>query len=333
MSVFLLTDFSVDTIIRSDPGFLDDTELFSSYIALMEHKKHAPQCICAGLEKTQEGKWHLQVALAYPGPKRISTSLKNALPPGVHIEPARSSWKQCKLYCSKGLQSHKEWEEKKAAGPNYGKDARIIVLGVEPARGKQTQYSEICDEMKSGELSLSKVIWEYPDIYNRYHHALRALWAEVEKKNRAEFRQVECHVFWGEAGAGKTREAHERARTIAPQQILYNLTSGDGHNIWFDGYDGETCILIDDFYGQIKYDFFLRLTDGYSVRLNKKGSYTYTGWNYIFITSNDCPCRWWRNMAGRPWDKPAFKRRITSITKFGDVPDCDHEPIAPIHIE
>lgn len=322
---FAITDHSAKEIIGdSDPFRMEQEAIFEPWIEFfLAETPHKPDCMVAGLEKTQAGTWHYQVALYYAKKKRISGPFKDALPDGVHIEVARGSWKQNKQYCMKGLQPHEEWEAKKASGPNYGKDAITIILGTEPARGQQTEYREIFEDMKEGILKLEDVIWQYPDLYSRYRGGFQALDSAIQKRTQNRFREVETVVLWGEAGVGKTRRAYEEAEAFAPGKILYPVTCGDGHNLWFDGYDGEECILIDDFYGQISFNFWLRLCDGHPLKIQKKGSFGYAAWRRIYITSNKCPCQWWPNLGERPWDKLEFRRRLTTIIPMGNVA-CDH---------
>lgn len=205
------------------------------------------------------------------------------------------------------------------AHPRYGVEARTEEFGEAPQQGRD-DLTGIVDEMKCGAMSLDDVIWMHPELYQRNSRALTALWAIVNKRKAKDFRRVEVHILWGEAGAGKTRQVHEQHG-----DDLYTVEFDD-HKLWWDGYNGESAILMDDFYGQVKYAELLRLWDGYSKRLNVKGSHTYAHWTQIWVTSNRCPCKWYTNLpGGRAWDNQAFRRRITSVTKVGDVPDCEHE--------
>ena len=79
-------------------------------------------------------------------------------------------------------------------------------------------------------------------------------------------------------------------------------------NIWFDNYTGQEDILLDDFYGWIKYHTLLQLLDGYLCNYQLKGSTVWKNWSRVFITSNKDPSEWYN----RPeWD--ALRRRITTI--------------------
>ena len=320
---FAFTYFLAEDV---NPAFLTDDELFADWVEFCEGEhKHKPDAMVVGLERTQEGRWHLQGCLHYNKSKNCSASM-NAVMPACNVRKAKGTWKQNKLYCMKGLQSHDEWTAQKAGGPNYGKEARTLLWGVEPVRGQQTTYAEVMDDFKDGKMTLDELVWNHPMVFGRFRNAFLAVNAVRQKRVTNTFREVQCHIFWGAAGSGKTRRAYEETQAFAPGSYLYSISCGDGHNLWFDGYDGEGCALIDDFYGQISFAFWLRLMDRYPIKLQIKGGYTYANWTRIYITSNKCPCQWWPNLAERPWDKEEFRRRITSITAMGGVEPCSHDP-------
>lgn len=89
---------------------------------------------------------------------------------------------------------------------------------------------------------------------------------------------------------------------------VFLLDQPGGNNLWFDGYDGQSVLIIDDFSGWIKYRFLLRLLDGYQVRLEVKGSHTWAAWTEVYITSNVPPEGWYER--GAP---PELLRRLDEI--------------------
>lgn len=111
---------------------------------------------------------------------------------------------------------------------------------------------------------------------------------------------------------GKTRFVYRDAsdRSLS----LFALPCGDsGNQVWWDGYDGQTAILFDDFYGGVPYGSFLRYLDGYPVRLAVKGSFCHKAWTTVYITSNKPPECWYKKGL-----TPALKRRITDCFIFGE---------------
>lgn len=60
----------------------------------------------------------------------------------AHFSKAYGSVADNIRYCSKGLQSHAEYEEFKDRGPNYGKDANVFIRG-EPKKKKQGERVDL----------------------------------------------------------------------------------------------------------------------------------------------------------------------------------------------
>lgn len=124
-----------------------------------------------------------------------------------------------------------------------------------------------------------------------------------EKENTRDKRTVDVQVFWGDAGTGKTHKVFEEAPKV--------FTVNSDEAFPFEGYDGETELLLDDFYGGIKYHNLLRILDGYQYRVNVKGTHRYARWTKIYITSNKPPSEWYS--VGLT---PALNRRLNNVTEF-----------------
>lgn len=149
-----------------------------------------------------------------------------------------------------------------------------------------------------------EVAEEFPCVHGKYHRGLnqyRCLLAESKSKD---FRHLQVRVYWGDAGTGKTRKA------VADNSDYYILNQPD-NALWWDGYEGQTHLIIDDFQGWVKYRFFLKVLDGYQLRLPVKGSFTYAFWTLITITSNKAPAEWYA--VGMT---PELRRRINEVTHF-----------------
>lgn len=118
----------------------------------------------------------------------------------------------------------------------------------------------------------------------------------------------EVFVFWGKAGTGKTRKVYE----MSPDVYVVPISSSN--TLWFDGYDGKSDVLFDDFYGGIKFNKMLQLLDRYKIQVPIKGGFVGFQPSRIFITSNTAPRSWY---AGVPEEaRAALHRRITKVTHF-----------------
>jgi hypothetical protein len=185
------------------------------------------------------------------------------------------------------------------------KDENVLVWKVPPESeaGRRMDLEDFHEALKRKPEMTSVELAESGHLgclakYPRLRNELRTAYL---KEQTREFRRVEVHVRFGAAGSGKTREPYEEGAYIFD----------DYEGGWWDGYDGESVVLLDDFYGGIKWSFFLRLLDGYQVRLKIKGGFTWAKWTKIYITSNKPPSEWYAR--GCP---PELERRITSVKEF-----------------
>lgn len=88
------------------------------------------------------------------------------------------------------------------------------------------------------------------------------------------------------------------------------------NGVWFDGYIGQKVLLIDDFYGSIKFHDMLEYMDGYKFQVPIKGGFVWKAWDKVYITSNKHPNEWYANY--RCLEEPAFVRRINEFLHFPD---------------
>jgi len=116
-------------------------------------------------------------------------------------------------------------------------------------------------------------------------------------------------VFFGLTGTGKSFRARE-------------LSSIDGatyykpHGKWWQRYEGQENVIIDDFYGWIPYDEMLRIMDQYPHQVETKGGYKPFLAKNIYITSNLSPENWYHEKWFNHHKMDAFMRRIDIMYEF-----------------
>ena len=177
---------------------------------------------------------------------------------------------------------------------------------LEPRRGTRDQARDYCrkdgvvfewgqfEGMTTADLfkqpiGYLKTAW--PEFYCRYHKGLEKL-----QPKGPPWRTIEVTHVCGETGSGKTRMVME----------MDNVYKIDPPYKWFDGYEGEDILLIDDYKkDSIERGLFLNLLDGYRLRLETKGSHTWALWTKVYITSN-------YDMAS--WDSAMARRVNSSVT-------------------
>lgn len=256
------------------------------------------------------GRLHLQFYLVLTG-KLVLTSVKRLFGDGVnpHLEVRRGTHVEAVNYCTK--------EETRVAGP--------WTFGTAPVgAGFRSDLQSVCQDINNGTLTHNNIREEVPSTFCRNRNGILDLLAHNAMKRTRDFRHVEILVYYGEAGSGKTRKAHE------DHPEAYTLeTSACGNNVWFDGYNGQDTVICDDYYGWIRWTFFLKFLDGYQLRLPIKGGHTWAEWTRIIFTSNSHPSTWYQYGEKMSW--AALKRRISKVYLFTNGNDPVEEALEDLH--
>lgn len=121
----------------------------------------------------------------------------------------------------------------------------------------------------------------------------------------------EVYVLWSRtSGTGKSRLVYE---THGAENICRGNIASKTGKLWWDSYDGQTVLLLEEFEGQLEYTQWKQLTDRYPIQLEVKGSYTWCVRKRIYFTSNKHPDDWWKLEA---IEKAQMDRRITEIREM-----------------
>lgn len=144
---------------------------------------------------------------------------------------------------------------------------------------------------------------EYPRAFIMYWRGLRQFANALSSSTKRHWKTT-VHVYVGEPGTGKSKYASERGGDRS-----YYKPRG----IWWDGYAGESTIIIDDFYGWIKYDEMLRLCDEYPHKVEIKGGYVEFIAKDIYITSNKYIKEWYKF---NYFNENALLRRVNEYKEF-----------------
>lgn len=220
---------------------------------------------------------------------RTESSARNLLPKR-HIEFMKSDEETNINYCNK--------------------DGFYYEIGKIPAQGSRTDISELKKMIKEGKTE-GEIFEEQPGNYIRYHKGIeKAMHLYDQKRNW----EMDVRIYWGPCGLGKTRAVYEEFNS----DDVYAKMVGK----WWDGYKGETCVLIDDFDPNncfdMVFDFYLKLLDRYPMRVEAKGTSFQFRSKVIIISSNFDPELWFQNKSNRD----AFFRRVKCIKCFGIAKDA-----------
>jgi len=246
--------------------------------------------IC-GLEVGEDGTPHVQGYIQLLTKKRFEI-VKKLISRRAHIEIAKGSAEQNIKYCSK--------------------DGNFFILPTADAKPREKrQRSDILDVKKKLDdgASLKSIADSNFPIYIRNQKNLQQYKMMVEE-SRKTIRNIETTILWGDSRTGKTGYVYNNHNI----NEIFKLDSAN--KLWWDGYNGQKILLIDDFYGDwIKYSALLNILDKYPLRCEIKGGFTYANWTTVYITSNKHPSEWYSEGM-----TDAFKNRINFIKYFRKMP-------------
>lgn len=174
-------------------------------------------------------------------------------------------------------------------------------LGAKPVRrNKKCDWERVWLLAKSGEF---EAIPE--NVRVQHYRTLRAIRSDYAKSVGME---RTCFVFWGATGLGKSLRAWDEAGVDAYPK--------DPRTKWWDGYNGQPNVVIDEFRGAIDVSHMLRWLDRYPVLVEVKGSSVPLVAKKIWITSNLDPRLWYPDLDEDT--KNALLRRL-NITHFSSL--------------
>lgn len=256
--------------------------------------------------------WLLTIPYAmYQPPTGLPDSLQFMRGQGEEGESGYRHWqllacfkKKVRLRAVKelfGTQCHAELSRSVAADEYVWKEATRIEgsqfeLGERAIRRNvSTDWDGVRAKAKAG------LFDEIPsDLFVRYYANLRRIHSD-NAKPLAMVRS--CRVFVGPTGTGKSRLAWEEA---GPDAYSKNPTTK-----WWDGYQSQTNVILDEFRGDIGISHLLRWLDRYPVNLEIKGSSVPLAATSFWICSNLGPREWYPMIDNQTMD--ALLRRIEVI--------------------
>lgn len=238
------------------------------------------------------GRTHLQGALALKQAARM-----RAVKQLLHCETAH-------LEICRDLPAairYSQKEESRVAGP--------WTLGqLQSAQGARSDITRATDLILKG-AALREVAEHCPVVYAKLYKGLQALQAATKRPGQRERR---CALLYGETGTGKTKMAYDLFG-----HDLYRVACIK--NGWFDGYDGERYVLLDECGpGMFHWNKLKEITDRYPMKVAVKGGFLTWDPEVVILTSN-CPLMlWYQDVKGmNPMDYRAIERRIKQF-KFPD---------------
>jgi len=218
---------------------------------------------------------------------------------GAHCERRHASQAQAIAYCKKddtrvvgGLVG--EWGEPKAA----------------PGRTKSKLVD--CARAIMAGRPLDEIREDFPGVNLQYGDKVTdAFLKSLGKRNKAPM----IEIFVGVTGTGKSSTA------IHENPGCYHAPWPTGGRWWWAGYEGQFCVILDEWRHQLKLDVMMQFLDRHPFPCEAKGRSFQMTSEKIIITTNIDPVNWYPNL---PLTELApLERRIQEFAKIFDF-DADN---------
>lgn len=269
--------------------------------------------IIIGKERGENETPHLQGACIL-GTRMSFSGVKTLLGfKRAHFESMRGKPEDSRVYCSK-------------------QDLQPFEMGTLPTPGKRTDVQNAVSRIQGGESIRSLAGDEEGGVaIVKFHRGLTILRGLCRPP-----RTEPPRIFWffGPTGTGKTRCAFELGRLLcASSGIPDDIWISAGGLRWFNGYDGQSVAIFDDFRNKhvASFAYLLRLLDRYPMDVEFKGGFANWAPKWIFITCPYSPLRAFEKRNEHvPEDIQQLYRRINEFGgKVFEFFAAESEPDSP----
>ncbi len=246
------------------------------------------------LEVGPEGTPHLQGYMVYRRKRRFS-AINNEFGNLAWLHRRDGTHTQAKTYCTKA--------DTRVEGPwTFGDDD-----GIPESQGQRSDLAAVKRKLDDGS-KLTTIADEHFGDFVRYNKSFREY-----KRLKAPKRHhlMEVIVLYGATGTGKTRYAYDHYG-----DDLYSVPEAKGSGTYWDDYDEQETVLIDECYGKrFSHGFLLQLLDRYPFTVPVHGSSVNFSSKRIVMTSNTHPREWYHTMyanhPGMRFEGGPLERRMT----------------------
>lgn len=221
----------------------------------------------------ETGTPHFQGYINFENNPRLSV-VKAVIRGEPHCEPARGTHEECVAYCTK--------EESRVEGPWFYPD-EATVRGFS-GQGARTDLAALAELVKQGK-PMAEVAAADPATWIRNYRGLAMYNSLLHPPAMRESVRVTC--MHGPPGIGKSTAAYHVFPDIFPIPL-------DKEALWFDGYTGQSAVLLDDYAGQLSISTFNRICDPFPFNAPVKGGFVAARWTTVVILCNADPCTWYR---------------------------------------
>lgn len=243
-------------------------------------------------EGGRSGYKHFQLLIENETPIRFST-LKKKLP-AAHIEPRRGTVTDAVAYCTK-----------KATRVPGEPPLQHGDISLRDEKGKRSDLERIRRAILEEGATHDDVMLTFPSAPRHARFVQELISARDRVKHKQKLREVTAEYWWGDPGAGKTARVFEETNGL---EDTYRVTS---YKNPFDGYEGESTLVLDEFAGKMQLDVLLNLLDRYPMVLPARYADKQAAFSRVIIVSNLAP--WELYTGAAPKRRLALARRLTEV--------------------
>lgn len=144
-------------------------------------------------------------------------------------------------------------------------DGKYVEFGEKPNPGERTDLTQFSQGILRGEITLNDVLENNPGAYHTWGRTLIAtqdlVWSRTQRSEMTTLIWI-----YGPPGTGKSHYVDEKEKS------LYRKSVEKGEGKWWDGYNGEEAVLLEDFRGSkdIPYSSILRMCDRYPFDVSRR---------------------------------------------------------------
>lgn len=184
-------------------------------------------------------------------------------------DAAKGNAAQCINYCTKD----------DTRDPSLNGDGHWSVGESKQDQGKRHDLWDLKEALDRGE----DYGWteQFPGMIKYF----RGAHAYLQRKNRQRSEMTLLEFHYGKPGLGKT--------TCVQQKYPNAFWMSPGK--WWDGYQNQETVVLDEFNGWLQYSILCRLADSTPMKLEVKGGHIDFNSKRLIIISNYMPSTWYQN--------------------------------------
>ncbi len=195
--------------------------------------------------------------------------------PSTSFLPARSGWKENYEYCRK---IGKHLSDDKPSGNTWTQCGEPDKTPYRAGSGTRTDILEAYTALANG-APMVELLHNNPPAFAKSYGAFARMQSLLREEAAPRRRPVKVIWIEGPTGIGKTHAV------FALENDLHVQHMKDGFTYW-DGYDAQEAILIDEYCNDAKITHLFGYLDDYTTRINIKYGYRQSVWKRVYICTN-----------------------------------------------